>query len=100
MLREAESRVLDRTMTQTRYDSLQKVVGFHYNPHNWLLDDELLRHCNPMGIITVDWVHNMLQDGTFTTEVSTGSLHIVADKQEGTFAACCKLFHPACHVSP
>ena len=46
------------------------MYGLNANPHGVLADPELRPHINPISTLTYDWVHNCLQDGTFTLEAS------------------------------
>jgi len=82
MLGDAQSRVDASTMTRTRYESLEKSVGFNYNKDGILSDPDVLDYFNPIGTITVDWVHNMLQDGVFTTEVGEIMLRMGAPQND------------------
>lgn len=69
MVRDATARVADGAMTRSRLENITKVVGFRWNEHGMWADASFLSHVDPLAAITVDWVHNTLQDGTFTTEV-------------------------------
>ena len=46
------------------------MYGLNANPHGVLADPVLRPHINPISTLTYDWVHNCLQDGTFTLEAS------------------------------
>lgn len=68
MLGVARERLANGTMTKSRYDTLERSVGFSYNPHGLWTDADILQHVDLIEAVTVDWAHNMLQDGTFTVE--------------------------------
>lgn len=57
-------------MTKARFEALEKSLGLRYNPDGLLANVHLRPHVNPMSVMTWDWVHNMLQDGTLTVEAS------------------------------
>lgn len=69
MLGEATNRVAAAEMPRARLTELEQLVGINFNPHGLLADRELRAHCDPIGILTYDWVHTMLADGVFTVEV-------------------------------
>jgi hypothetical protein len=68
MLGAASTRVSVGTMTKTRFHQLEQTTGLNCNPVGLLADASLRPYVDPIGVMTYDWVHNMLQDGTFTTE--------------------------------
>jgi hypothetical protein len=59
------------TMTNASFLSAQQVIGLNCNPLGLIADIELRDHINPIECCTYDWLHNMLQDGTFTLEASS-----------------------------
>ena len=63
-------RAASRDMTRTRFESMEKMYGLNANPHGVIADPVLRLHINPISTLTYDWVHNCLQDGTFTLEAS------------------------------
>ena len=63
-------RVARREMTRARFESMENMYGLNANPHGVLADPVLRPHINPISTLTYDWVHNCLQDGTFTLEAS------------------------------
>ena len=68
LLRDAAVRVQSGAMPQSRFDEFQKSIPFSVNDCGIWSDRELLNAWDPLKTVTVDWVHNMLQDGTFSTE--------------------------------
>ena len=75
MLGVARDRLASGAMTRARYDALERSVGFAYNPHGLWTDAEILQHVDLIEAVTVDWVHNTLQDGTFTVEACIKASH-------------------------
>ena len=75
MLGVARDRLASGVMTKARYDALERSVGFTYNQHGLWTDAEILQHVDLIEAVTVDWVHNTLQDGTFTTEACIRASH-------------------------
>lgn len=69
-LRDGHRNVQAGTMTRKAFEELQLVAGVNYNPHGLLSDVELRPVLNITEAWTFDWVHNMLQDGVFTTEAT------------------------------
>lgn len=67
-LHEAKRRTDAGTMTKSRFESLEKTAGLKCNPLGMLCDRQLLASFDPISACTYDWVHNVLQDGIFTTE--------------------------------
>jgi len=65
----AKGRVQDGTLTAAKYAELETVVGLRFNPDGLLANAALAPHVDPVKSITYDWVHNMLQDGVFSSEV-------------------------------
>ena len=55
-------------MTKTRFEALQMGFGINCNPSGIFADRELLSCCGIVSAVTYDWVHNLFQDGIFTTE--------------------------------
>lgn len=68
VLRTAKARVAEGTMAAARYESLEVSVGLRYNPDGFVASPALASHVDPVAVATYDWVHNMLQDGVFTSE--------------------------------
>ena len=54
--------------TKAKFDNLQKVVGINFNEKGLLWDRALRDHYDLPGCFRYDWVHCLLQDGTFTCE--------------------------------
>jgi hypothetical protein len=65
----ASERVAAGTMTRARYHDLEMATGINYNPDGLLADLTLRPLLRPTDILTWDWVHSMLQDGTLTVEL-------------------------------
>ena len=55
-------------MTKSKFEKLQKVAGMNCNPLSFFADPELRPHVKPTEIITVDWMHSLLQDGMLTVD--------------------------------
>jgi hypothetical protein len=70
LVREASEKYAAGEMTKARFTNIEKSVGFRWNPLGLLADTELHQFCDPLSVITMDWVHNMFQDGIFTLEAS------------------------------
>ena len=70
LVQAVKARVAAGTMTKSRAETVEKSVAFNCNVDGLWFDDELLLHWSPLQCVTVDWVHNMLQDGTFSTEAT------------------------------
>lgn len=68
MLGAAKDRLANGTMTRARYDAVERSVGFTHNPLGLWMDPEILQNVDLIEAVTVDWVHNVLQDGVFTVE--------------------------------
>jgi hypothetical protein len=68
MLGSASAKCAAGTMTKTKYLQLEQTVGVNWNPSGLLADHRLRPHVDPIGVMTYDWVHNMLQDGVFSAE--------------------------------
>jgi len=68
LLVQAQTKVDEGSWTKVRFENLEQVIGINCNPHGVLFDRELQQHTSLIGAVTYDWVHNMLQDGVFTTE--------------------------------
>ena len=64
----AKARVLDGALSAAKYAELELAVGLNFNPAGLLASAALAQHVDPIKAITYDWVHNMLQDGVFSTE--------------------------------
>ena len=65
----AKARVEAGTLTKTKFHELETATGLNCNPHGLLVDPDLRPHLRPANILTWDWVHCVLQDGTLTTEL-------------------------------
>ena len=72
----AATRVTALAMTKVEFEELQKTTGLNHNKHGLTADVELRAYVDPVACCTWDWVHNMLQDGTFTTEVAFTITHM------------------------
>jgi hypothetical protein len=68
MLGAASCRVAAGTMTNAKYLQLSQSLGLNWNQFGLIADLGLRPHVDPIGIMTYDWVHNMLQDGVFSSE--------------------------------
>jgi hypothetical protein len=68
MLGVANTRVSVGAMQKGTFLELEKSTGLNCNPLGMIADASLRPYVNPIGVMTYDWVHNMLQDGTFTAE--------------------------------
>lgn len=68
LLAAAHARVVAGTMTKAAFARIEMMQGITYNPDG-LLSDVALRHrIRVVETFTSDWVHDVLQDGVFTTE--------------------------------
>jgi hypothetical protein len=56
-------------MTAVRFEDLSMMSGLHLNPSGLLACDMLANVVNAVEACTYDWVHNMLQDGVFSSEI-------------------------------
>ena len=61
--------------TKTSFQDLQQGLGINHNPLGLLADLELRSQFDVMSVIRTDWVHNMLQDGLLTHEVTGFLFH-------------------------
>jgi hypothetical protein len=68
MLGAASERVEAGTMSNGKYLQLSQSIGVNWNPFGLIADLRLRPHVDPIGVMTYDWVHNMLQDGVFSAE--------------------------------
>lgn len=68
LLARAHERVMAGTMTRERYKNLSKTSGLNFAPLGIFADVLLRREFDFVKVMTVDWVHCMLQDGVLTTE--------------------------------
>ena len=57
-------------MTKSNFEKIQKVAGMNSNPSSFYADPELRPHVKPTEIVTVDWMHSLLQDGMLTVDAS------------------------------
>ena len=71
LLNAAKKRVDEGMLPKARLDELEMSVGFNANTHSVWVDSDLTAACEIdfVSCVTYDWVHNFLQDGTFTAEV-------------------------------
>ena len=60
MLGAASGRVAAGTMTNAKYLQLSQSIGLNWNQFGLIADLGLRPHVDPIGIMTYDWVHNML----------------------------------------
>ena len=67
-LGDANARVVAGTMGVGKYKELSQSIGLNWNPDGLIADLRLRPHVDPIGVMTYDWVHNMLQDGVFGAE--------------------------------
>jgi hypothetical protein len=65
----AGGRVEEGTMTQTRFNELEQMLGLNYNPFGLTSNLELRSNFCCLDVLTYDWVHCMLQEGVFNHEV-------------------------------
>lgn len=70
VLDEAHTMLTNRTLPACKYEDIEFVTGLNRNPDGLLASRELAAHFNPAEACTYDWVHNMLQDGVFSVEMS------------------------------
>lgn len=70
MLRETRRKVEAGTMTKARAEDVQKCTGLNYNADGMLACPVLLQIIDFPRVLTWDWCHNMLQDGTLSAEVN------------------------------
>jgi hypothetical protein len=70
MLGDASDRVVAGTMGVGRYKELSQSIGLNWNSDGLIADLRLRPHFDPIGSMTYDWVHNMLQDGIFSAEAA------------------------------
>ena len=63
-LEDAHSQVVAGTMTQQRFQNLEKGSGIHFNPSGLLFSAEMQPLFSIMDVITEDWMHGALQEGT------------------------------------
>ena len=63
-LEDAHSQVVAGTMTQQRFQNLEKGSGIHFNPSGLLFSAEMRPLFSIMDVITEDWMHGALQEGT------------------------------------
>ena len=66
---QAEKEHNEGRMTQTRFNSLCQSSGLWVAPLGLLADRVLRQHIAWSSVITVDWVHTMLQDGVLSVEL-------------------------------
>lgn len=66
----AAARVAENRMHPRRILDISMVAGFNHNPRGMLASPSLSGHVHLLGTVTYDWVHTLLQDGVFTSEVS------------------------------
>ncbi len=69
-LGDANARVVAGTMGVGKYKELSQSIGLNWNPDGLIADLRLRPHFDPIGSMTYDWVHNMLQDGIFSAEAA------------------------------
>jgi hypothetical protein len=69
-LGDANDRVVAGTLGVGKYKELVQSIGINWNPDGLIADLRLRPHVDPIGVMTYDWVHNMLQDGVFTAEAA------------------------------
>ena len=73
MLGAASGKVVAGTMTNAKYLQLSQSIGVNWNSDGLLAELRLRPHVDPIGVMTYDWVHNMLQDGVFSAEAAASS---------------------------
>ena len=65
----AEDRVAAGTMQKGRWEKLEKIMGLNTN-RDGILGNPALRSFIPcLEVVTLDWMHGLLCDGVFNTEV-------------------------------
>jgi hypothetical protein len=69
LVRQAHERFEAGRLTKARYEWIEKSHGLNYNPLGLLWDLILRPHVAVAAIITYDWVHSVLQDGSLAVEV-------------------------------
>jgi hypothetical protein len=68
MLGAAGTRYNAGLMTKAMFHQLEQTTGLNCNPVGLIADVSLRHYVDPIAVMTYDWVHTMLQDGTFTAE--------------------------------
>ena len=68
MLGAASTRYSAGAITKAVLHQLEQTTGLNCNPVGLIADVSLRPYVDPIVVMTYDWVHNMLQDGTFTGE--------------------------------
>jgi len=66
-LRAAKARVEAGTLTAARFAELETVIGFRWNPDGLLAAG--IQGVHLTHTVTYDWVHSLLQDGVFNSEL-------------------------------
>ena len=85
----AAQRYENGTMSKAMFDELQQAYGLNWHCHGLLSNKELRPFLDPVQAMTWDWVHNMLQHGVLTHEVS---LLLAACKSVGVMRSDVELF--------
>jgi hypothetical protein len=67
-LTDAAGRVASGTLTKGKFLQLEQMIGINHNPLGLVANLQLRAHVDPIGVMTYDWVHNLLQDGVFNAE--------------------------------
>lgn len=70
MLSEAHRRNQHGRLSNAKYVEIQQACGMSYNASGLLASSRLTSHCSLLGVVTLDWVHTLLQDGVFVLEAS------------------------------
>ena len=65
----AASKVVSGEITARMFHELQQVVGVNYNKLGMIFDPVLREHGLSMDSARFDWMHSMMADGTFSTEL-------------------------------
>ena len=69
LVRSAHERWQRGAMTNSMYEKIEQANGLSYNPRGLLWDMTLRPHVPVADIITMDWVHSALQDGSLAVEM-------------------------------
>ena len=66
---QAHERVVDGTLTKGTFENICFSHGLNYNEHGLIFDRSLRDVVRPVNIVTMDWMHTILQGGTLTVEI-------------------------------
>lgn len=69
LVRDAHGRWQRNALTKRMYENIEMANGLNYNPYGLLWDLTLRPHVRVADIITFDWVHSALQDGSLAIDM-------------------------------